>query len=128
MIENLDRVIERDQKVTLSKERANSLVEKSHQYGSRTRQVRSAMRRRRYCYIAIGIGVTIVSELRIFYPSERLKIRSSLTLIKCFPICLGCDLNPAVLNLWNHFRLLRGGRLNTCVWKRQQVISKGYVA
>ena len=37
MIENLDRVIERDQKIMITKERANSLVEQSHAYGSRTR-------------------------------------------------------------------------------------------
>jgi len=89
MMENLDRVIEREQKVTISKMRANSLVQQSQQYGSRTRQVRNQMRRRRYCYIAIAIGSFIVR--RIGVPNEN------------FP-SLGRHLDPAFLDLWHYFR------------------------
>ena len=67
MMENLDKVIERDQKVNVSKMRANSLVEQSRTYGSRTRQVRSAMRRRKYCYIALGIAVAIAILLILVF-------------------------------------------------------------
>lgn len=37
MMENLDKVIERDSKITVSKQRASSLVEQSSAYGKRTR-------------------------------------------------------------------------------------------
>ena len=37
MMENLDKVIERDSKITVSKQRASSLVEQSRTYGQRTR-------------------------------------------------------------------------------------------
>ena len=61
MMENLDKVIERESKITVSKQRANSLVEESRTYGQRTRQVRATMRRRKYCYIMIGIITFFVS-------------------------------------------------------------------
>ena len=67
MMENLDKVIERDQKVTISRQRANSLVEESRIYGSRTRQVRAAMRRRKYCYIAAGITTFVVALLILIF-------------------------------------------------------------
>lgn len=63
MMENLDRVIERDSKIQVSRQRASSLVEESRTYGSRARQVRNTMRRRKYCYIAAGIITAIVSSL-----------------------------------------------------------------
>ena len=64
MMENLDKVVERDQKVKVSKQRANSLVEQSNLYGTRTKEVRNKMRRRKYCYIIIGI-VVLVSVILI---------------------------------------------------------------
>ena len=67
MMENLDQVIEREQKVQVSKMRANSLVEQSRTYGSRTRQVRSAMRRRKYCYIALGITTAVAVLLILLF-------------------------------------------------------------
>jgi len=67
MMENLDKVIERDQKINVSRQRSESLVEKSRDYGRRTRQVRAAMRRRKYMYIVGGIITLIVVVLILMF-------------------------------------------------------------
>ena len=81
----------------ITKERAVSLVEKSHAYGSRTRQVRSAMRRRRYCYMAIGIGTLIVSLIQVFVAD---------LIQEFFSFVTGGNLNPTLFHLRHYLRFV----------------------
>lgn len=61
MMENLDKSIMRGQKIEVTLQRSDSLVETSQNYSGTALSLKRTMRRRHYMMIAAAIGVTIVS-------------------------------------------------------------------
>ena len=67
MIENLDRTIDRSEKIEVTKMRSDSLVQTSVIYVDKTRRVRREMRKRRIIYTLISIGCFLLLVLIILF-------------------------------------------------------------